>query len=286
MATQQLMTVESVSPVEYTTEQIATLKKTVAHGTSDAEFSLFLEVCKSSGLNPFAKQIYAIRRGDKMTIQTGIDGYRVLAERTGKYAGQVGPFWCGDDGQWHDVWLSAAAPVACKIGVLRRDFNEPMWAVARTAAYAQASNGLWKTMPDVMIAKCAEALALRKAFPEHISGVYTAEEMEQADNAPTAYVEATSATAQPHTGASTMTPAQKPAAWNAMTDSDVLKALNSLGVRGQDASYAYLKKLRAEMKSQGLVWTPETVGTQLMDRIRQANEAADLSTLDTGSIGA
>ena len=185
---------EHRSIVQFNNDQLALVRSTVAKGTTPEQFKLFIEVCKYHGLNPFARQIYAVVRGGQMTIQTSIDGYRLLAERSGKYAGQTGPEWCGADGVWRDVWLDDAPPAAARIGILRKDFAQPTWGVAKYKSYVQSSSPLWSKMPDVMLAKCAESLALRKAFPAEMSGIYTAEEMAQADSEtvmPTVHVEPT-----------------------------------------------------------------------------------------------
>jgi len=167
-------------------KQLAALKQIGLADAPKAELAVFLHYCQKTGLDPFARQIYMIARGGRYTIQASIDGLRIVAQRSLEYAGQAGPYWCGEDGAWSDVWLSDTPPVASKVGVYRKGFTEPLGAVAKFQSYCPLGRdnkpmGLWTKMADVMLAKCAESLALRKAFPHDLSGIYTSEEMAQAD---------------------------------------------------------------------------------------------------------
>jgi phage recombination protein Bet len=180
----------------WTEQQAAVLRQSgIKDQVSPAELSGFLHLCQRTGLDPFSRQIYLIGRWSKKdgrdvyTPQTGIDGYRVIAQRvtaqTGGTYGYEDTLWCDPSGKWRDVWLPDAPPAAAKVTVIRN--GQRFSAVARFSEYVQTfpdgnPKGLWAKMPAGQIAKCAEALALRKAFPHDLAGVYTAEEMAQADN--------------------------------------------------------------------------------------------------------
>lgn len=181
--------------VGFSSDQAAIVKEVLCPGISDSQLAMFAQVCKRTGLDPFARQIYATLRNanegtrenprwvKKLTIQTGIDGFRLIAERTQKYAGQGAFEWCGKDGVWRDIWLEREPPAAARATVYRTDWQQPIVRIARWSAYNQ-DNSMWKKMDAEQLAKCAEALCLRAAFPQDMSGLYTDDEMHQADNDP------------------------------------------------------------------------------------------------------
>jgi len=170
----------------FTPQQLATLKQLGVEKVSEGDLGVFFHQCQRTGLDPFAKQIYMVGRWDgranamRYTIQTGIDGYRLIAERTGVYAGSD-ESWVEKDGKPVSATVTVRKVVAGQVC----EFT----ATARWEEYVQLGKdskpmGLWSKMPHRMLAKCAEALALRKAFPQDLSGLYTTEEMAQADAQP------------------------------------------------------------------------------------------------------
>lgn len=177
-----------LTDTSFSQEKIELIKRTIAVGVTDDELQLFLYASKKTGLDPLTRQIYAIKRFNKqagrdvMTIQTGIDGYRVIADRTGKLAGISDASFDDESGKNPGKASVTVRKVIDGGGIA--DFT----ATARWSEYVQTykdgnPSGMWVKMPFLMLGKCAEALALRKAFPADLSGVYTAEEMAQADNA-------------------------------------------------------------------------------------------------------
>ncbi len=170
MATAELAKVD-----EYTPDKIALIKRTICPDLNNDELSLFIAVCSKTGLDPFARQIYGQKRQGKLVIQTGIDGYRLLAARTDRYAGSDDPVF---DDEEHPG--KATVTVHKLVGGMRCAFT----ATARWSEYfpGEKQGFMWNKMPCLMLSKCAEALALRKAFPAELSGLYVKEELDQADD--------------------------------------------------------------------------------------------------------
>lgn len=185
----------------FTEEQIEVIKRSIAPKASDDELKLFLAICQRTGLDPFTRQIYSIRRRtynqdtrqyeEQSVTQIGIDGARLIAERSGKYEGQEGPYWCGPDGAWFDVWLKKEPPVAAKVLIYKRGARVPTTGIAHWSEYCQTTKDgkptrFWSDMPAAQLAKCAESNGLRRAFPQELAGVHVEDDAEAGD-----YIETT-----------------------------------------------------------------------------------------------
>lgn len=244
----------TVSPTQefWNSNQLAALRQLGVEGASGADLGIFFNFAKRTGLDPFARQIYMIGRnsrdGKKWTIQASIDGLRIVAERSGDYAGQTPVEFCGADGLWRDVWASNTPPVAARVGVLRHGFNAPLYAVAYWDEYVQTDRdgrptSMWSSKPKLMLAKCAEALALRKAFPNDLAGLYTADEMGNAETrpavtAPAPIVEVDIATGEILDGEKKEEPKATDAQLRAIG-----AMLGKLGVKDRDARHAYVSEI-------------------------------------------
>lgn len=174
--------------LRFTQEQRQILLDTFANGASDQEFVALVEVAQKRNLDPFKREIFFVKRWDAgkgrevWATQVAIDGLRLVAERSGLYAGQDEPEFEERDG----------ALYLARVRVWRKDWPRPAVGVARWSEYVQTTrdkqsgqtrpNAMWSKMPYTMLAKCAEALAIRKAFPESAAGLYTDDEMGQALN--------------------------------------------------------------------------------------------------------
>lgn len=165
------MTQELQNKEPFTRDQIELIKATVAKGATDNELKLFLHNCKRLGLDPFAKQVHFIKYGNSPgTIIVGIDGFRLVAARTGKHSGTIRGAIRDDSGNLTGAWCE----------VYRSDWTHPAREEVPFSEYNNPRNPSWEKMPETMIKKVAECAALRMAFPAELSGVYGKEEMDQA----------------------------------------------------------------------------------------------------------
>jgi phage recombination protein Bet len=183
---QSLAVQEAVNEAKISPGELEIIKNVYAKGATNEELAVFIKTAKELGVSILRGQVHLVKRGwgdnQSMTIQIGIDGYRSAAAQTGNYRpSDIDTIYKYDaqgklesatvyvkmkvDGEWFDV----PATAFYEEYVQRKKDGEP--------------NQMWGKMPRMMLAKCAESLALRKAFP-HLSGVYTQEEMMQAENPP------------------------------------------------------------------------------------------------------
>lgn len=258
---------------DWTQQQVAALKTLgVSNDVTQADLAIFLTQSKRTGLDPFSRQIYMIGRKQKtangyetkQTIQVGIDGLRAIAHRVAQQCHEVfsmsDTLWADKTGVWHDVWLSPEPPAAAKVSVKRG--GGVFSAVAIFKEYAPVYNGklsgMWLTKPALMIAKCAEALALRKAFPSDMSGIYTEDEMEKAEDVSAPTVVETSAQQQAETTAS------KPLLATQEQRDQILAMLAEAGIRDRMVQMNYLKHSTIHMpptkeEAESLIKNRETV---------------------------
>lgn len=175
-----LTKVEYINPPSqggFDEKQIELLKNTICKGSTDDELKFFLMACQKTGLDPFSRQIYSVPRGGQRVIQTSVDGYRLIAERTGRYTPGREPTY---------VYKKDGSLQSATAYVMKQTKDGSWHEVAASAFFDEydGKNNFWKKMPHLMLAKCAECLALRKAFPAEMSGLYSEEEMHQADVKP------------------------------------------------------------------------------------------------------
>jgi phage recombination protein Bet len=176
---------QAIGPQRFSTEQRRLIFDTCCGGASETEAQVLIAIAEARGLNPLLSECYFVKRWDKdrgvvWAVQASIDAFRIKAEETGDYGGQDAPsFERNDKG---DV-------VSATVRVYRKSVPGRPFAVgvAYWDEYVQrAKDGkptrFWSNMPRNQLAKCAEALALRKAFPKVLARIYTPDEMQQADN--------------------------------------------------------------------------------------------------------
>ncbi len=182
MSGTEMVLADRPTRLEFSSEQRALVRNAFANGATEQEFSVLMEIASSRRLNPFMKQIHFVKRWDSQakrdvwSCQVSIDGLRAIAERTGNYDGQDEPEF---------TYNEKNEIISAKVRVYRKDWKRPSVGIAYWEEFVQTTREgtptrFWKTMPHVMLAKCAEAQALRKAFPEDMSGLYTSDEMQQA----------------------------------------------------------------------------------------------------------
>lgn len=166
-----------VAPPIVTPDQLALVKQTVAQGATDAELKLYLYDCARQGVHPLDRLLHFTKRGGKYTPVTSIDLMRTRAADTDEYAGSDDAVFTFEDD-------TPMPPASARVTVWRFVQGQrcAFTATARWMEYCPASgqDHMWRKMPHTMLAKCAEALALRKGFPRQLAGLYAKEEMDQA----------------------------------------------------------------------------------------------------------
>lgn len=155
------------------------------------EVKMFMRLCQSQRLNPFTRDAYIVKYGDKpATVIAGKDAFVKRATRNHKYQGhKAGITVIGQDGKLHkragSMLLQSEQLVGGWCEVYVDGYAVPIFEEVSFSEYnapdKYGKNG-WANMPATMIRKVALCHALREAFPEDLGGLYGAEEMDQARN--------------------------------------------------------------------------------------------------------
>lgn len=174
MTTDLIITQEN--SINYSSPKVLqTIRDTVAVGATESEFAMFVQVCKSTGLNPFKREVWFIKAGGRVQMMTGINGFYAIANKSPLYDGiEVG--LVGRNGEYLPMTYPGSDFIGAWAKVHRKDRKIPSEGVAMLSEYDKGQ-GNWKSMRRIMISKCAESIALRKAFPQELNGLYTQEEM-------------------------------------------------------------------------------------------------------------
>jgi len=189
MTTDVVLVPTSANPTNWSLEQSALMEfsglvKTVNGAKQYAPVAVaqaFLAAVQRSGLDPFARQIYAAEIGGKWTILGAIDGFRAVATSSGEYAGRTPIQYTADGVQWTDTWLSADPPAAARVGVKRKGYDDYAFTVVTWKEFGRTT-GQWRTQPAHMLGIRVLSHALRDAFPQILGGIYTPEDFDhQAD---------------------------------------------------------------------------------------------------------
>jgi len=177
----------------FTPQEVGLAKEQLAPKLSVPEFKLFMRLCQVRKLDPFAKQLtpIAFGRDDKRRVSyiTSRDAMRTIAKRTGNYDGTTDAELFVETKDGEEVLLphkmynpeKHTKIISATIGVRHKEQSEPAFRTAVFKSFCKTGAGseVWTAHPDLMIIKCAEAQALRAAFPEDLADLYAAEEMEQ-----------------------------------------------------------------------------------------------------------
>lgn len=149
---------------------------------TEQETLMFIELCKAQKLNPFIREAYLIKFGNSpANIVVGKDVFVKRAYRNPNFEGmKAGIVTVDKEGNTHEREGSLKLPGETLLGgwceVYTSDKKFPIKSVVSLEEYSK-SQSTWKTMPCVMIRKCAMVTALREAFPEDLQGLYDASEM-------------------------------------------------------------------------------------------------------------